>query len=119
MPITLNDFKERVTLKTYKDKVDIYGNLKRKKKDLGTVWGAIKPLNLSFSSFFRGVPKVVDGVLVMQVSYQLYVREKDLMFDEIIWKGEGFIRMSCFQEEGVFQKCLIAKIEERGIGGDL
>lgn len=113
MPITLNDFKYSIVLYGYKDKEDIYGNIRRKRRKIKTVWAALKPSNTSVT--IKNIPKNTDGTVTFQRSYHLYLREH-VSFDEVEWRGEIFFRASSLQEEGVFQKCLISQCEEKVIG---
>lgn len=115
MPITLNDFKHSITLYTYKDKEDIYGNIRRKRRKIKTVWAALKVLQSTSSVTIKNMPKNTDGVVTFQRSYHLYLREC-VSFDEVEWREEPFFRASALQEDGIFQKCIISQCEEKAIG---
>lgn len=113
--MTINDFKHRVILKKYHDRMDDVGHIKRKKKVVVTCFAAVEPMALSTAHFPKGLPKMMDGSVLMQVAYKLYIKE-NISFDEIEWKGERFLRASFLQQEGAFFKCIVAAIEEKIMG---
>ena len=114
MPINLNDFKHRVTLRAYTEKIKDDGSIKRKKRTVAIVWASIQPLSLTGYNLSKHAPKVDDAQAMLQETYQMAMRETALRFDEVVWEEKVLQRTSAIFKDGQIQKCLIASVEEKG-----
>lgn len=116
MPVTVNDFRHRVILRSLVEKVDADGSVIRKKQQVGTIWAALQPLSVQGHPLGKLNIKADDAQANFIEVYQMCFRECRSEFDEVVWNDKVLKRTSAIIKDSGIQRCLLSRCEEKAMG---